>query len=82
VLDVNLPPLHGSRVPAPSDRTDKLRRDPNHLEACLKKIDRLVRRRCDQRAYTKVTVVITDGVLVDLVEERRAHLEEPAIDNW
>lgn len=78
---MNLPVRQVGRVPQ-TDRTDKLRRDPNHLEAVLKKLERLVRRRCDQRAFAKVTLVITDGVLVDLVEERRAHTEEAVIDSW
>lgn len=78
---MNLPPHQNARVPQ-SDRTDKLRRDPNHLEGVLKKLDRLVRRRCEQRAFCKVTLVITDGVPVDLVEERRAHVEESVVDSW
>lgn len=78
---MNLPVHHAPRVPQP-DRTDKLRRDPAHLDAALQKVQRLVRRRCEQRAYTKVTLVITDGVPVDLVEERRAHVEESSVDTW
>jgi hypothetical protein len=68
-------------MPQP-DRADKLRRDPNHLEAVLKKFDRLVRRRVEQRAFAKITLVITDGVPVDILEERRAHVEESAVDSW
>lgn len=68
-------------MPAPASlrdlpRLEKLRRDPAHTDRVLVELQRLVRRRVAAGESTTISVVVREGAVVDVVEERRHRAEE------
>ena len=62
-------------APSPSVR-DRLVRDPSLLDHFLAELNRFVRRRVGDKAYTEITVVLRGGAPVDIVEQRRWHADD------
>ncbi len=63
-------------MPMNSNRLEKLRHDPSHVDGVVTCLGRLVRRRAAERAYTKISVTLVDGIPTDVHEERRIRAEE------